>query len=287
LRNIAYVRPETVDEACSLLAQHGEGARVIAGGVAMTILLKERLIEPDILVDIESISSLRHISEYDGGLRLGALCTHREIEKSPLVREKFPFLSQAAEHIGCVQIRNAGTVGGSLCHADPASDLPPLLISVGAQVSLHGPQGERRVLLEDFFTDYYQTALDEGEILTEIYLPPFSARSGASYMKFVMREGDMAIASAAAMATLDKNKERCVEVRVVLGAAGPTPMRVGEAEKALRDKPAREEFIKNAANAAMEASQPLPDSSGSEEYKREMIGVMTRRAISRAFQAAS
>jgi carbon-monoxide dehydrogenase medium subunit len=282
-----YARPATIDEACSLLWQHGEGAKVIAGGVALAILLKERLVEPEILVDIEGVPSLKHISHDGGGLKLGALCTHREIEKSPLVREKFPCLGRAAEHIGCVQIRNAGTVGGSLCHADPASDLAPLLIAMEAEVNINSTQGDRRVLLEDFFTDYYQTVLGAGEILTEIRLPSQPARTGIGYMKYVMREGDMAIVGAAAMLTLDEDRERCLEARIVLSAVGPTPLRVEEAEEALRGKIVGERSLRNAADAAMEASRPLPGSSGSEQYKREMAGVMTRRAISQALQQAA
>lgn len=287
MREIEYTRPETVEEACSLLSQHGEGARVVAGGVALSILLKQRLVEPDILVDIERIPSLRYISEESGWLRLGALCTHRDIEKSPLLKAKYPYLSSAAERIGCVQVRNTGTVGGSLCHADPASDLPPTLIAVGAEVSLRSSQGERILPLEGFFTDYYQTALSEGEILTEIRLPLLPPRTGVSYVKFVMREGDMAIVGAAARVTLDDSGERCADARVVLGAVGPTPMRVMEAEEALRGRAVGEQSIRDAAAAAMKASRPLPDFNCSEQYKREMVGVMTKRAISQAIQSIS
>lgn len=287
MHEIEYARPETIEEACSLLTQQGEGAKVVAGGVTLSILLKQKLVAPDVLVDIERISPLRGISEEGGWLRLGALCTHREIEKSPLLKAKSPYLSRAAERIGCVQVRNAGTMGGSLCHADPASDLPPTLIAVGAEVSLRGLQGERTLLLEDFFTDYYQTVLSEGEILTEIRLPPLPARTGVGYVKFVLREGDMAIVGAAARVTLDGDGERCVDARIVLGAVGPTPMRVREAEEAIRGSAVGERSISDAAAAAMKASRPLPDFNCSEQYKREMVGVMTRRAISQAIQSIS
>lgn len=282
-----YARPATVEEACSLLARHGEGARVIAGGVTLSILLKQRLVEPDILVDIEGIHSLRHISDDANEFRIGALSKHRELEKSPLVRDKFPWLSRVAERIGCVQVRNMGTVGGSLCHADPASDLAPPLIAAGAEATLRNSKSERRVLLENFFTDYYQTGLSEGEILTEIRLPRLPARTGASYEKYAVREGDMATIGAAAMVTLDDDRQRCIEAVIVLGAVGPTPIRVKEAEEALRGRAVDESSLRKAAAAAMEASSPLPDSGGSEQYKREMVGVMTRRAVSEALQAAS
>lgn len=282
-----YFAPQNVKEACALLSKYPEEAKVFAGGQSLLIILKQGLISPSFLIDIKGIKDLDYI-RYDDkdGLRIGALTTHRTLETSSVVREKFFMLAEMERRLASIQIRNWGTLGGNLCHGDPASDLAPPLITLGAEVKLEGPAGERVVKLEEFFKDYYETVLTSDEILTEIHIP-VSPQGGGVYLKMGIRETDMALAGVATFLVLDlKNRRICKDIRIVMGSVGSTPLRSTKAEEALKGQEVNDRLVEKAAQIASEDSQPVSDIHASEEYKREMVKVLVRRTVKEAMTRA-
>lgn len=287
MKNFEYFSPQNVKEACRLLSQYPEEAKIIAGGQSLLIILKQRLINPDYLIDIKGISALDYI-RYDekDGLRIGALATHRALETSPVVREMFFMLAEMERRLATIQIRNWGTLGGNLCHGDPASDLAPPLIALDAEAKLTGPNGERVVKLEEFFKDYYETVLGVDEILTEIHVPT-PPKGGGIYMKTSLRETDSALAGVATFLVLDpKDRKICKDVRIVMGSVGPTPIRSKKVEDVLIGQEIDDRMIEKIAQMASEDSQPISDIHGSEEYKKEMVKVLVRRTLKEAILKA-
>jgi carbon-monoxide dehydrogenase medium subunit len=287
MENFEYFAPQNVKEACALLSKYPEEAKVIAGGQSLLIILKQGLISPAFLIDIKGIKDLDYI-RYDDkdGLRIGALTTHRTLETSSVVRRKFFMLAEMEHRLASIQIRNWGTLGGNLCHGDPASDLAPPLIAVGAGVKLIGPVGERVVKVEEFFKDYYETVLSSDEILTEIHIP-VSPQGGGIYLKMGIRETDMALAGVATFLVLDKKSHTiCEDIRIVMGSVGSTPLRSIQAEEALKGQKIEDRLIGKAAQIASEDSQPISDIHASEEYKREMVKVLVKRGVEEAMTRA-
>lgn len=224
MKDFKYLFPKNVKEACTFLSQYPEEAKIIAGGQSLLILLKQMLISPSYLIDIKGLSELDYI-RYDekDGLRLGALTTHRALETSPVVRERFFMLADMEKRLASVQIRNWGTLGGNLCHGDPASDLAPPLIALGAEVKLISLRGERIIKGEEFFRDYYETVLEPDEILAEVHVP-VTPRGGGIYLKMGLRETDMALAGVATfLVVAPKDHEVCEDIRIVMGSVASTP----------------------------------------------------------------
>ncbi|MDY6861763.1 MAG: xanthine dehydrogenase family protein subunit M [Thermodesulfobacteriota bacterium] len=285
MRNFDYFKPGKITDACSLLSKYGEKAKIIAGGQSLLILMKEKIVCPSCLVDITEIPNLDYI-QYDnkGGLRIGALTTHREIESSSLIKERFNVLSEVEKAIASIQIRNVGTIGGNLCHGDPCGDLAPLLIGLEAQVKLTGFESERLVPLEDFFTDYYETVLKEDEILAEIQIPSLLLSGGQWYSKCSPRETDPAIVGVAVVASLESPDGICRKIRIVIGGAGPVPLRSKKAEKRIEGNRLDEKLIEEAAKIVKEEVAPVSDIRGTEEYKREMVELLTKEGITGALE---
>ncbi|MFQ5826598.1 MAG: FAD binding domain-containing protein [Dehalococcoidia bacterium] len=283
-----YFEPSTLDEATAFLLREGEKARVLAGGTDLLPLLKQRAIRPRYLVNIKRISHLDSISHVDGGgLRIGALTTIRTLETSAPLRDGWGMVAQAAGHLGSVQVRNIATVGGNLCHGVPSAETAPALIALSAEAALSGPQGRRSLPLEDFFTGPGTTVLGAGELLAELLLPPPPSPSGGVYLKLSPRGAmDIAVVGVAAWIALDGRDGSCRDCRLVLGAVAPTPFRVKRAEDVLRGEKVTERLIDAAARTAMEESRPISDVRASAEYRREMVGVLTRRALSQALEMA-
>jgi carbon-monoxide dehydrogenase medium subunit len=278
-----YLPAKTVKEACNFLAQYGEEAKVLGGGQSVVTLMKQDFVSPSYIVDIKGISDLDYI-RYDetDGLRIGALTTHRSLETSAVVEEKFAMLAQMEHTLGSVPVRNWGTVGGNLAHADPASDLAPTLLALGAEVTLTGPNTERVVSLDEFFIDFFETALQPDELLTEIHVPESSRGCGFHY-KFAQRATDLAVVSVAVNLIFDPdNPGLCKDVRIVMGSVGPTPLRSGRAEDLLRGQTLTDTLIEDAARVSAEDAQPTTDINGSEAYKREIVHVLVRRTINEA-----
>ena len=283
MNTFEYVPAKTVKEACDLLSQYGEKAKILGGGQSLVTLMKQDFVSPSYLIDIKGISDLDYI-RYDetDGLRIGALTTHRSLEKSAVAKDKYFMLSEMEHTLASVPVRNWGTVGGNLAHADPASDLAPTLMALGAEVTLTGPNGERVVSLDDFFIDYFETALRPDEILTEIHVPN-SGQGGGIYSKFAQRATDLAVVSVAVNLILDPdNRDLCKDIRIVMGSVGPTPLRSKRGEDLLKGQTLTDTLIEETARVSAEDAQPTTDINGSEEYKREIIDVLVRRTIKEA-----
>ena len=255
MRDFIYHAPTSLEEALSLLDQYGEDARPIAGGTAMVNLLKQNLVYADHLVGLGKVPGLRGITRSNGDLRIGALTKHREVERSAEVAEAAPLLREAYSRVATVRIRNMATVGGGLTHADPAQDPPPALIALGARVVLASSGGTRELAIEDIFVDYYETALAQGEILTEVVVPAQPQGARGVYLKFLPRtEDDYATVAVAALARVENGL--CADVRVALGAVAPTPVRATAVEAALEGQPVTADAIRTAAEAVADQVGP-------------------------------
>lgn len=284
-RRFEYARPSTLRDAVEILRKNGEGAKVLAGGQSLIPLMKLRLASPSLIVDLNQIRELEGVKESGKALRLGALARHRDLERSRILRARYAALSDAAASLGDPQVRNLGTVGGSLAHADPASDWGAALLAFESEIVALGPKGERRIPIDDFFTDTFATALAPDEILAEIRVPRPAARSGSAYEKLKRKTGDFATVGVATRVDFG-GKGVVSKVRIALAAVGPTPLRARQAEDALRGKSPSAEVIATAARLAAAESQPASDLRGSEAYKRSMVEVFVRRAAERALQRA-
>jgi aerobic carbon-monoxide dehydrogenase medium subunit len=279
-----YHAPLTLEEAVDLLRSH-EDAKVLSGGQSLLPLLKLRLGAAGHLVDIGRIDGLEYVRERDGSLCIGGRTRESELEHSALVREKYPLLADTAAVIADPLVRNLATVGGNLAHGDPANDHPATMLALGAEVVATGPRGERRIPIASFFTGPFATALDPGEILVEIRVPVPTPRSGGAYVKMERKVGDFATAAVAVQLTLS-GSGTCEQVGIGLTNVGLTPIRATAAESALKGKRPDDAAIAAAAKLAAAAAQPTEDLRGSVEYKRDLVRVLTARALRRALQRA-
>jgi aerobic carbon-monoxide dehydrogenase medium subunit len=280
-----YRAPRTVDETLTVLREYGEDARVIAGGTALVTMLRQRLVRPGCLVSLRDVGGLDRIETANGALRLGALVTHRQAETSPLVRERIPVLAETFRRVATVRIRHMATLGGALAHADPNQDPPVTLLALGARVQVRGAGGPRELAIDEFFRDYYESALGPGEIVTGVTVPVPAAGSGAAFVKFLPRTADD-YATVAVTAIVSLDGDRCREARVALGSVGVIPLRGRAAEALLSGERLGEAVIEAAGEAVKAEVDPLSDHRGSAAYKRDMAAVMVRRALTRAWQVA-
>jgi len=280
MRRFEYFEPATLGEASALLARYQGRAQPLAGGTDLLVELKEQLRRADCVVNIKKIPGIGGLT-FDAreGLRIGALVTAREIEVSPVAIQHYPSLVQAARELGSIQVRNRATIVGNVCRASPSADTLPPLIADGAQVVIHGGGGDRLVALEDFFTGPGKTVLKPEELVTEIRVPAPAPRTGKVYIKHGRRKA-MELATVGIAVSLSDR-----EVRIVLGAVAPTPIRARRAEALLRGKTLSDELIKKAAEAAAGESAPISNVRASAAYRREMVAVLTRRALHRAWDA--
>ena len=284
LHDFTFHRPTTLQEACALLDEHGYDAQPFAGGTALVVLMKQSLALPDHLVGLDRIEGMSDIRLDGDALHIGALVRHRDVETSPLVREVAPLLAETYARVATVRIRNMATVGGGLAHADPAQDPPAALIALGASVRAVSSGGARTIPVEELFFDYYESALEPGEIIESVTIPRPAAGARSVYLKFLPRtEDDYATVAVAAVGEVEDGT--CASVRVALIAAGPTPVRATEVESALTGQPLSAESIRLAAETVRDQVDPLDDFRGSADYKREMAVVFTRRALERTLLA--
>lgn len=281
LPDFEYLAPATLEEASALLEEYGPRARVLAGGTDLLVKMKNGLLEPEVLVSLKNIPGLREIRYEPGrGVVIGALATHNDLINSPLLQQKYLSVSQAAHSMAAYQVRNQGTIGGNLCNAVPSADLPPILIALAASAVLTSRRGERTLPLEEFFTGPNRTVLAPGEILTAVVIPD-QPTTGSTYHKFgLRRSGALAVVGVAAAVTV--RNDVVEDARIALGAVAPTPMRAREAENVVRGRVPTEEVLRAAGEAAARECRPISDLRGSEEYRRHLVGVFTRRALQRA-----
>ncbi|HEY7443153.1 MAG TPA: xanthine dehydrogenase family protein subunit M [Vicinamibacterales bacterium] len=280
-----YHAPGSLAEAVALLGRYGDQAKVLSGGQSLLPLLKLRMGAAGHLVDIGRIPGLEYIKEEGGFLKVGGRTKESALERSDLIRTKYPILHDTSLVIADPLVRNRATVGGNLAHADPANDHPATMIALGAEVTATGPQGARTIPIDKFFTGIFSTALAPNEILTEIRVPVPPSRSGGAYVKLERKVGDFATTASAVQVTLgaDGSIER---VGIALTAVGPTPIRAAEAERFLQKKKPDAKTIGEAARLAGQAASPSADRRGSVEYKREMARVLTARALAKAVERA-
>ena len=280
-----YFAPGSVDEVLELLARHGEDAKILAGGQSLIPMMKLRIASPRYLIDVNRIPSLTGVRQEGHRLVMGALCRHAEIAQSPLVRERLPLMTDAASQTADVQVRNRGTVGGSLAHADPAGDWPAALLALETTVTIAGREGLRTVPLSEFIVDAYTTQLGPIEMMTEVSVALPRAPSGGAYVKFEKRAGDFAVASLGVQIELAEGG-RLRAVAISLGALGAMPTRARVAEDLLHGRETTPELLTEAEQLVRAEAQPFDDTRGSVEYKRHLAGVLFRRAFSAALDRA-
>lgn len=279
-----YLEPTSVDEVLDLLARYGDEAKLIAGGTGLVNLMKQRLVQPTYLIGLRRVPGLSEVQQGDV-LRIGAVCTHRTLETSTLVRTHVPLLTETFQQVASVRIRTVATIGGALAHADPNQDPPPSLLVLDARVHLRSRQRDREVAMSDFFTGYYETVMEPNELLTAVIIPPQPAGSGTAFLKFLPRtRDDYATVAVAARVTLEN--DRITEARVALGAAATTPIRATAVENALRGERPTPALFRAAAALGTEAVDPTSDFRGSAAYKRDMAAVFVQRALVRAVARA-
>jgi aerobic carbon-monoxide dehydrogenase medium subunit len=276
--NFAYVAAHSVEEAVQLLCEHGEDAKLLAGGHSLIPAMKLRLASPHTLIDLGTVQGLRGVSLDGETLVIGALTVHADIAASDLVRKRLPGLADAASVIGDVQVRNRGTIGGSVAHADPAADFPVILTAVNASFVLQSLSGKRTVAADDFFIDFYTTALAPNEVLTEIRVPSPPSGAGTAYVKLPHPASGYVVVSAGALIHRQPSGA-CASARIALGGLGSGPMRAKASEMELQGKPLLPQVITAAASKAAEGTDPGDDPYASADYKRHMATVYARQAI--------
>ncbi len=284
-QTFAYRKARTIDEALALLREHGDEAKVLAGGHSLIPLMKLRLSTPELLIDIGGIRELTEIRERDGRIELGALVTHRTIEFSELLRQKCPVLPEAAAQIGDPQVRNKGTIGGSLAHADPAADYPAVVLALDTEIEATGPDGHRTIPARDFFQGLFTTALRPGELLTRVRVPVMPPRSGAVYLKFPNPASRYAVVGVAAFVKLAPD-DTCAEVRIGITGAAAAAFRATEAEKRLVGKTIDERTLAASLEDMVDPDDLLSDLAASAEYRAHLCHVLARRALRQAFERA-
>jgi CO/xanthine dehydrogenase FAD-binding subunit len=277
-----YFAPGTVREAVRLLTQHE--AKILAGGQSLVPIMNFRLARPEALIDINGIKELDYVREDGGELTIGALTRQRDVEISPLVRRKCPLLAEAILHVGHATIRNRGTIGGSLVHADPSAEIPLVVTALDGSLKAIGPEGEAMFKPRDFFVTYLTTALDPAQVLAEVRIPTLAGGTGWSFLELSRRAGDFAIVAVAV--TLRMNGSTCKEARIALGGVAPTPVRATQAEEALAGEKVAEKLIEQAAKLAIEATDAESDYHASADYRRDMTRVLVRRALQEALAKA-
>jgi carbon-monoxide dehydrogenase medium subunit len=287
----AYRPASSLGEACRLLAELGSGAKVLAGGTDLLVKMKQRRLTPSYLVDLKGIPGLDYIHYVEGeGLRIGALATIESVKRSPVVRKRYPLLHQAAAYMATVAIRNRATLLGNICNGSPSAEMAPSLIALDAQVRIVGTAGERTIPVESFFTGPGSTVLASDEIAAEIMVPEPPSGSAGVYEKHSLRRMDVAMVGVAALVVpkpgADGGAGACGDIKIVLSAVAPTPIRAGKAEHILRGRVPTEDAIGEAARAAAAESRPITDIRGSAESRRQLVETLTNRVIHQALRAA-
>jgi len=289
IKDFEHFAPKTLEEALALLAKYGDDCKVICGGQSLLILMRQGLVGPKYMVDIKGLTELSYIKDGKDGLKIGATTTHRTVEKSAVIKRKYPVLAEMEKRLASIQTRNWGTIGGNICHGDPAGDPAPVLIALNATLTVAGAKGTRSIPVEKFSLDYFEVDLKDGELLTEITIPAPPPRTGTAYTKFNVIESDLATASVAASVTLGSGDGVCQDVRIALGAVAPTAIRAKKAEKVLKGKKITDALLEQAGAVAATETEPISDIYASEEYRRELVKVlvprMTKEALARAKKA--
>jgi CO/xanthine dehydrogenase FAD-binding subunit len=283
MRAFKVVEATDANHAVALLAEHAPSVRVLAGGTDLLVDFKHAPQAPDVVLDITRAQDMKGVSMTDAGLRIGALATHTDIMRSPIVRESLPALADAAHTIGAVQTRNLGTLGGNLVTCVPSMDSGPTLVALEARVTVAGPDGRREMPLTEFFVGPRKTALKPDELLVEILIPKKNVGKPTEFLKFGLRKGQaLALVNVASSLWVDPKKNTFVEPRIALGAVAPTVIRAPEAEAYLAGKPITTDAMTEAGRIAAGEARPISDFRASAQYRRDLIAVLTRRTLESA-----
>ncbi len=280
-----YHPATSVDEAIALLQQYGDEAKLLAGGHSLLPTMKLRLAQPGHLIDLGRISGLSYIREDGGVVAVGAMTRYVDIERSEVLKKHFALLPEGVAQIGDAQVRNRGTIGGSIAHSDPAADTPGIVLALKADIVAKGPNGVRTIKADDFFMDLFQTALQPDEVITEIRFPKPPVHTGSAYMKLANKASHYAVVGCAAVVTLDGNGT-CASASVVITGASVKPTRASAVEAGLVGKKLDEATIANAASHAADGLEVVSDIHGSQEYRAQMATVLARRVVARAAERA-
>ncbi len=278
-----YSAPSSLEEAYSLLQEHGDDAKILAGGHSLIPMMKLRFASPTHLIDINKIPGLSYIREEDGFLKIGAMTKEVDLEESDVIKQKYQIFTDASKLIADPQVRNFGTIGGNIAHGDAANDHPAVMMALGAEVEISGKEGKRTVSINEFFHGFYTTAIQHGEILTEIRIPAASGRFGSAYHKAERKVGDYATAGVAAVVQVD-DSGKCIKAGIGLTNVNAVPMRAVRSEEALVGTMLTDNDIAKAAQYASEDCNPSADLRGDEDYKRHLVGVITKRMLNKAIQ---
>ena len=279
-----YVAVRSTEEALAELVRHGEDAKLLAGGQSLMPILNMRLASPRRLVDLNRVAELAYITERDGGVAIGAMTRQRAVEKSALIAERVPLVAEAIPWVGHFQVRNRGTIGGSLAHADPAAELPAVAACLDARVSARGPGGTRTLTADQLYATYLTTTLAADEILTEVWFPAARPATGYAWLEFARRHGDYALAGVAAAVALAG--DRIAEARLALTGVAARPVRASEAERRLAGQRLDDAVLETACDAVRQAIDPPADIHGTSDYRRHLAGVLTTRALRLAAERA-
>jgi carbon-monoxide dehydrogenase medium subunit len=281
-----YHRPDSTDEALALLAEHGYDAKLLAGGQSLVPAMNFRLAQPAVLIDLNRIPQLDYVAQADGGLRIGAMTRQATVERNPLVATHAPLLAETLPFVAHAQIRNRGTIGGSIAHADPAGEMGAVMLALGASFYLRGPNGTRAVAAAEFFTGLFGTALEADEMLTEVEIPAAAPRTGWAFDEVSRRHGDYALAGLAAAVEVDEDG-RCTAARIALLGVGDAPVLARQAAAALIGQAPTDAAIRAAADAASQRDvDPPGDIHATPAYRRHLTNVLVRRVLPRAFARA-
>jgi carbon-monoxide dehydrogenase medium subunit len=308
MKKFDYLRPQTLEEALSLLNQHGKKAKLIAGGTDVIVLIKQKAMMPEVLISLRGIPGLDQI-RYDGALKIGTMVTHRDIEKSEVIRKEFSALTDAADVLGSIQIRNVATIGGNICTAAPSADTATPLLVLGTQVKIKSLSEERTVPIDGFFTGPGETILKKGEMVTELIIPKPLPNTGSAYWKLQRRLAlDLPILGVSVLLSLDKgtvscsdmlcttspissilhtmekDELTCKEIRIALGVAAPTPIRALKAENLMRGKKISDELLEEVSNTALVEAQPRDSIRGEAWYRKDLIRVLVKRMAMKSIE---
>lgn len=288
LPEFEYFAPETLEEALGLLKRYGEKAKILAGGTDLLVMMKDKLLKPEVLIDISKLIELQGIQYVpEQGLTLGAATKIDEVQHSLSIQKNWRALAQAAGELGSAQVRSMATLGGNSCHASPAAETPPALVALGAKVSLACPGGEREILLENFILGNRKTALQGGEILTRFFLPEPSPRSASVYLYHALRGAmEIDMLNVAVYLALAPDLRSCQEVRIALGAVSPVPLRAEKAEVILTGSKMENSVIEAAGRLASAQASPISDLRATAQHRREVVEVLVRRALTQAYEVA-
>jgi aerobic carbon-monoxide dehydrogenase medium subunit len=285
ISDFTYLKPGSMKEALQMLAEHQDDCKVICGGQSLLVIMRQGLVSPEYVIDIKGIKETDYVT-YDAkdGLKIGQNCTHRVIEKSDAVKKNYPVLVEMEEKLASIQVRNWGTIAGNLAHGDPAGDPAPVLIALGAKVKVANTKGERTIALDEFYPDLFETNMEHDELIVEVIVPPLGPKTGVKYQKFNLLDSDMGMCAVAVSVTMDG--DTCKDAKVVLGSAAPTVIRAKNAEKVLIGAKLDDSVFEKAGEAAAAECSPVSDIHASEEYRRHLIKVLTKRMAKAACEQA-